>query len=131
VLESVVQKINIGRVLALNQFPHAIQAVFVYSNLNVRELLEILQWFVAHIFVSASGISAFEASGLSSIASAQCRYAVMRAQYINKVFHRGRFSCSAKVEVAHANRGILEPQRFQNAPIIKFVPDCQHNGVEK
>ena len=102
-LEGIVQEDDFGRVVAHEQFPDAIHTVLIHSNLNRWILFEILQWFVAQVFVSACRFGVFEAFCLSAIASTQRSNVVMVFQYIDKVLRVWRFSCSAQVEVAHTD----------------------------
>ena len=129
-LESVVQENDFGTVGEGKQFACAVHAVFVRRDQNFLKLSEILQRLVADGLVSALIVSYLEAFCLSTIASTQSRHFVFVTQYINKVLHRGRFSGSTKAEVAHTNHGLLESRLFQNPPIVKFVPDFQHDMVQ-
>ena len=107
-LEGVVQEDDVRHVFAVEQLPNAIHTVFVHRDLNLGKLPEILQRFVANNLVGALLVSELEAFGLSAVATTERCYAVGVAQYINEVFHGGRFSRPAKVEVAHANYRLLE-----------------------
>ena len=86
-LEGVVQKDDIGFFnrdpLLPKQVCNAFNAVFVHRDLNLGELFEVLQRFVAYGLVSALMVGKLEAIRFASVASAQCGNTISVLQYID------------------------------------------------
>ena len=132
-LEGIVQEDNFGRFdpLLPKQVLIALNSVFVHRHHDSWKFLEILQRFIAQVLVCAILISLLEALCLSAVTSTQSGHTVIVFQQIDEVFRVWRFPRSAKVEVAHANYWLLELCGFQDVPIIKLMPDCQCDMVQK
>ena len=130
VLEGIIQEDDLVDSQARKYLFDALNAVFVDANPDAGEFPEILQRFVAHISVGADGIHSLEAFGFPAIAATEDGHAKFIFQQASQILGVGRFSCSAQVEVAHANQRLIETPRFQDVPIIKFMPDSQDDMID-
>lgn len=129
-LEGIIQEDDFVDSQARKYLLDALNAVFVDANPDVRELPEILQRLVAHIFVGASAAHSFESFGFPAIAATYDGHAKLIFQQSSQILGVRRFPCPAKVEIAHANQRLIETPRFQDVPIIKFVPDNQDDMID-